>query len=44
MLQAFDPRNKDLVVNINGRLVHRDQAESARSTPRFREATRCGKG
>src|SRR4026207_637201 len=26
MLQAFDPRNKDLVVNINGRLVHRDQA------------------
>ncbi|HSE65588.1 MAG TPA: aminotransferase class IV [Gemmatimonadales bacterium] len=26
MLQAFDPRNRDLVVNINGRLVHRDQA------------------
>jgi branched-chain amino acid aminotransferase len=26
MLQAFNPRNRDLVVNINGRLIHRDQA------------------
>jgi len=26
MLQAFNPANKDLIVNINGRLVHRDQA------------------
>ncbi|MGE0031845.1 MAG: aminotransferase class IV [Steroidobacteraceae bacterium] len=26
MLQQFDERNRDLVVNINGRLVHRDQA------------------
>jgi branched-chain amino acid aminotransferase len=26
MLQKFDARNKDLIVNINGRLVHRDQA------------------
>src|SRR5215207_4734034 len=26
MLQRFDDRNRDLVVNINGRLVHRDQA------------------
>lgn len=26
MLQSFDPRNKDLIVNINGRLVHRDEA------------------
>jgi branched-chain amino acid aminotransferase len=26
MLQTFDPRNLDLLVNINGRLVHRDQA------------------
>jgi branched-chain amino acid aminotransferase len=26
MLQAFNERNRDLVVNINGRLVHRDQA------------------
>lgn len=26
MLQRFDPRNRDLLVNINGRLVHRDQA------------------
>ncbi len=26
MLQTFDPRNQDLIVNINGQLVHRDQA------------------
>ncbi|HSV61999.1 MAG TPA: aminotransferase class IV [Chthoniobacterales bacterium] len=26
MLQRFNERNRDLVVNINGRLVHRDQA------------------
>jgi branched-chain amino acid aminotransferase len=26
MLQKFDERNRDLVVNVNGRLVHRDQA------------------
>jgi branched-chain amino acid aminotransferase len=26
MLQRFDERNKDLIVNINGKLVHRDQA------------------
>ncbi len=26
MLQQFDPRNKDILVNINGALVHRDQA------------------
>jgi branched-chain amino acid aminotransferase len=26
MLQQFDPRNRDLIVNINGRLVHRDEA------------------
>ncbi len=26
MLQTADPRNKDLIVNINGTLVHRDQA------------------
>jgi branched-chain amino acid aminotransferase len=26
MLQTYDPKNRDLVVNINGRLVHRDQA------------------
>lgn len=26
MLQRFDPRNRDLLVNINGRLVHRNQA------------------
>lgn len=25
MLQKFDDRNRDLVVNVNGRLVHRDQ-------------------
>ncbi len=26
MLQTYDPRNHDLLVNINGRLVHRDEA------------------
>src|SRR6266581_6583944 len=26
MLQKFDERNRDLLVNINGRLIHRDQA------------------
>src|SRR3954447_2725701 len=26
MLQHFDDRNRDVVVNVNGRLVHRDQA------------------
>jgi branched-chain amino acid aminotransferase len=26
VLQKFDPRNRDLIVNINGRLVHREQA------------------
>ena len=26
MLQKFDERNKDLIININGSLVHRDQA------------------
>ena len=26
MLQHFDERNRDLIVNINGRLVHRDEA------------------
>src|SRR5690349_18257732 len=26
MLQKYDERNRDLQVNINGRLVHRDEA------------------
>jgi branched-chain amino acid aminotransferase len=26
MLQTFDERNRDLIVNVNGRLTHRDQA------------------
>ncbi len=26
MLQSYDDRNRDLIVNVNGRLVHRDQA------------------
>ncbi|MHC4066334.1 MAG: aminotransferase class IV, partial [Planctomycetota bacterium] len=26
MLQEFNPKNKDLLININGKLVHRDQA------------------
>jgi branched-chain amino acid aminotransferase len=26
MLQRFDERNRDLIVNVNGRLIHRDKA------------------
>lgn len=26
MLQQFDERNRDLIVNIGGRLIHRDEA------------------
>src|SRR3954465_1794396 len=26
MQQSFNPKNRDLLVNINGKLVHRDQA------------------
>src|SRR3979409_1184414 len=26
MLQKFNPKNRDLIVNINGQLVHRDRA------------------
>jgi branched-chain amino acid aminotransferase len=26
MLQSFDERNRDLIVNVNGRLAHRDEA------------------
>jgi len=26
MLQSYDPRNRDIVVNINGDLIHRDKA------------------
>jgi len=26
MLQKFNPKNKDLIVNINGKLIHRDKA------------------
>ncbi len=26
MLQTFNPKNKDILVNVNGRLIHRDQA------------------
>jgi branched-chain amino acid aminotransferase len=26
MLQKYDPRNRDLLVNINGKLIHRDEA------------------
>jgi branched-chain amino acid aminotransferase len=26
MLQKFDPKNRDLIVNINGQLLHRDKA------------------
>ena len=30
MLQKFNERNRDLIVNINGKLAHRDQAVAAR--------------
>ncbi len=26
MLQTFDPRNRDLIINLNGELLHRDKA------------------
>ena len=26
MLQTFDPRNKDLLINIDGEMLHRDEA------------------
>ncbi|MCH9035310.1 MAG: aminotransferase class IV, partial [Planctomycetes bacterium] len=26
MLQSFNPKNRDLMVNINGKLIHRDEA------------------
>jgi branched-chain amino acid aminotransferase len=26
MLQKYDPRNRDLLVNVNGKLIHRDEA------------------
>src|SRR6478672_8855322 len=26
MLQKFDERNRDLIVNLNGQLIHRDKA------------------
>ena len=26
MLQKFNPKNKDLLININGELIHRDKA------------------
>ena len=26
MLQSYDPRNADILVNVNGELVHRDEA------------------
>src|SRR5438477_10563552 len=29
MLQKFNPKNRDLIVNINGELVHRDKAGSS---------------
>jgi branched-chain amino acid aminotransferase len=26
VLQQYDPRNRDLIVNVNGHLLHRDSA------------------
>src|SRR5947199_9806362 len=38
MLQKFDQRNRDLMVNINGQLVHRDRA----GVSPFDSAVQCG--
>ena len=43
MLQTYDERNRDLIVNVGGQLTHRDQAGSARSIRRSRAATPCGR-
>src|SRR5881227_591760 len=38
MLQRFDERNRDLIVNINAQLVHRDKA----GVSPFDSAVQCG--
>ena len=38
MLQKFDERNRDLLININGKLVHRDEAACAAAYARVRVA------
>ena len=45
MLQTFDPRNRDLIVNINGELVApRPGGRQPVRLRRCRAATPCGKG
>ena len=43
MLQTFDERNRDLLVNINGNLIHRDQAGVSPFDSSCKEATPSGK-
>ena len=38
MLQKFDPRNRDLIVNVNGKLTHRDEA----GVSPFDSVVQCG--
>jgi branched-chain amino acid aminotransferase len=38
MLQRFDERNRDLIVNVGGRLVHRDEA----GVSPFDSSVQCG--
>jgi len=44
MLQKFDQRNRDLIVNVGGRLSHRDEAGCHRSTRWCKAGTRSGRG
>jgi hypothetical protein len=43
VLQKFDERNRDLIVNINGELVHRDQARISPFDSAVQGAMPCGK-
>ena len=44
MLQQFNEKNRDLIVNINGRLCIAKKPASVRSIPRSKAATPFGKG
>ena len=44
MLQQFNEKNRDLIVNINGRLVHRDEAGVSPFDSAVQGAMRFGKG
>ena len=43
MLQKFDERNRNLIVNISGKLVHRDEAGVSPFDSAVRAATRSGR-